>query len=131
MFETKTGQTVTDFEDPIQHSLGTTGRVIVSAAMVMFAVFVSFVSNPSPMVKQIGLGLAIGVLVDAIIVRLILVPSLMRLFGRAGWWLPRWLDWIIPNVSIEGGSSGDDDGDDGDGDEAEDVAVPVGAGTDG
>jgi RND superfamily putative drug exporter len=87
----------------VQRALGTTGRVIISAALVMFAVFVSFVSSPNPMVKQIGLGLAVGVLIDALLVRLLLVPSLMRLFGRAGWWLPHWLGRIIPDVSIEGG----------------------------
>jgi RND superfamily putative drug exporter len=65
-------------------------------------VFIAFVANPSPMVKQIGLGLAIGVFVDALIVRMFLVPALMRLFGRAGWWLPHWLDVILPNISIEG-----------------------------
>ncbi len=86
----------------VANALGTTGRVIMSAALVMVAVFVSFVSNPSPLVKQIGLGLAVGVFVDAMIVRLFLVPSVMRLLGRAGWWLPRGLDKVIPNVSIEG-----------------------------
>ena len=91
-----------DPSDAVERSLGTTGRVIISAALVMFAVFVSFVSNPSPMVKQIGLGLAVGVLVDALIVRMLLVPSLMRLMRRAGWWIPHWLDVIMPNISIEG-----------------------------
>jgi len=89
----------------VQRALGTSGRVIVSAALVMFVVFVSFVSNPSPMVKQIGLGLAVGVLIDALLVRLLLVPAVMRLLGRAGWWLPHWLGRIIPDVSIEGGAS--------------------------
>lgn len=125
-------------DDPrqaVSRALGTTGRVIVSAALVMFAVFVSFVSNPSPMVKQIGLGLAVGVLVDALIVRLLLVPAVMRLFGRAGWWIPRWLGVVLPNMSIEGGGSADDRGD-GDGaageagaDPDEDAEpAPVGAG---
>jgi RND superfamily putative drug exporter len=91
-----------DPRDAVGRSLGTSGRVIVSAAFVMFAVFIAFVANPSPMVKQIGLGLAIGVFVDALIVRMFLVPALMRLFGRAGWWLPHWLDVILPNISIEG-----------------------------
>ena len=110
--------------DAVARSLGTTGRVIISAALVMFAVFISFVSNPSPMVKQIGLGLAVGVLVDAIIVRLLLVPSIMRLLGNAGWWLPGWLDRIVPNISIEG----DADGDGGSGQGAEpDAGVSVGA----
>ncbi len=70
-----------DPREAVSHALGTTGRVIISAALVMFAVFVSFVSNPSPMVKQIGLGLAVGVLVDALVVRLLLVPAVMRLLG--------------------------------------------------
>ena len=83
----------------VARALGTTGRVIVSAALVMFAVFVSFVSNPSPMVKQIGLGLAVGVLIDALVVRLLLVPAIMRLLGRAGWWMPRWLDRVLPSAS--------------------------------
>ena len=97
-----------DPSDAVERSLGTTGRVIISAALVMFAVFVSFVSNPSPMVKQIGLGLAVGVLVDALIVRMLLVPSLMRLMRRAGWWIPHWLDVIMPNISIEGESETSD-----------------------
>lgn len=87
----------------VSRSVGTSGRVIISAAFVMFAVFIAFVTNPSPLVKQIGLGLAVGVLIDALVVRLLLVPSLMRLLGKAGWWLPRWLDRILPNISIEGG----------------------------
>lgn len=93
-----------DPREAVTRSLATTGRVIMSAALVMFAVFVAFVSNPSPMVKQIGLGLAVGVFVDAAIVRLLIVPSIMRLVGRAGWWVPRWLDRIMPNISIEGGA---------------------------
>ena len=103
----------------VARSLGTTGRVILSAALVMFAVFASFVSNPSANIKQIGLGLAVGVLVDATIVRLLLVPSLMRLFGRAGWWLPHWLDVILPSIDIEG------DADDADADEDDDSAEVV------
>ncbi len=97
----------------------------MSAALVMFAVFISFVSNPSPMVKQIGLGLAVGVLVDATIVRLTLLPALMRLLGRAGWWLPGWLDRILPNISIEGGPAEHDADDAETGD-----AAPVGATSD-
>jgi RND superfamily putative drug exporter len=68
----------------VENSLAITGRVIISAALVMFSVFAAFVTNPSPTVKMIGLGLAFGVLVDAIVVRLMLVPSIMRLLGRAG-----------------------------------------------
>ncbi len=91
-----------DPRDAVTRSLATTGRVIMSAALVMFAVFVAFVSNPSPMVKQIGLGLAVGVFVDAVVVRLFLVPAVMRMLGPAGWWVPGWLDRIMPNLSIEG-----------------------------
>ena len=114
-----------DPTDAVSRALATTGRVIMSAALVMFAVFISFVSNPSPMVKQIGLGLAVGVLVDATIVRLTLLPALMRLLGRAGWWLPGWLDRILPNISIEGGPAEHDADDAETGD-----AAPVGATSD-
>ena len=114
----------------VERSVGTTGRVILSAALVMFSVFVSFVTDPSPMVKQIGLGLAVGVLVDATIVRLLLVPSLMRLFGKAGWWLPHWLDVVLPDISIEGAAepAADEVADGGDGDGDGGAGVPVGAG---
>jgi RND superfamily putative drug exporter len=82
----------------------TTGRVITSAALIMISVFLSFVFGAEPTIKMIGLGLATAVFVDATIIRMVLVPSTMQLLGDANWWLPRWLDRIIPNLDIEGGN---------------------------
>jgi RND superfamily putative drug exporter len=78
-----------------------TGRVITAAATIMILVFVSFVFGGSIVIKQFGLGLAAAIILDAFIVRTVLVPSVMHMFGRANWWLPRWLDRILPHLSIE------------------------------
>jgi RND superfamily putative drug exporter len=85
----------------VVHGLAGTGRVISSAALIMISVFLAFVPNPEPTVKMLGLGLAVAVLVDATIVRLVLVPATMELLGPANWWLPRWLDRILPRIEIE------------------------------
>jgi RND superfamily putative drug exporter len=82
--------------------LASTGRVITSAALIMVCVFGSFVLNGDPTVKQFGVGLAAAVAIDATIVRCLLVPAVMVLFGRAAWWLPRWLGRVLPPISIEG-----------------------------
>ncbi len=81
--------------------LASTARVITAAAFVMISVFSSFVPNPDPTVKMIGLGMAIAVFVDATIVRMILVPSTMELAGKANWWLPAWLNRILPKIDVE------------------------------
>ena len=81
-----------------------TARVITSAALIMISVFVSFVFGGEPVIKMMGLGLATAVFVDATIIRMVLVPSSMRLMGKANWWLPGFLDRIIPNLDIEGES---------------------------
>jgi RND superfamily putative drug exporter len=79
------------------------GRAVVTAAaIIMVAVFGGFVFSELTMVRPLGLGLAVGVLFDAFVVRMLLVPALMHLFGKSVWWLPRWLDRILPNVDIEG-----------------------------
>ena len=70
--------------------------MITSAALIMISVFLAFVPNPNPTVKMFGLGLAVAVFVDATIVRLVLVPATMELLGDANWWLPSWLDRILP-----------------------------------
>jgi RND superfamily putative drug exporter len=87
--------------DSVVQGLASTGRVISSAALIMISVFLAFVPNPDPTVKMLGLGLAVAVLVDATIVRLVLVPATMELLGPANWWLPRWLDRILPRIEIE------------------------------
>ena len=79
----------------------TTGRVIVAAATIMICVFGSFILSGQQITGEIGLGLAAAVLLDAFILRTFLVPALMHLSGRANWWLPGWLDRILPHLSIE------------------------------
>jgi uncharacterized membrane protein YdfJ with MMPL/SSD domain len=80
----------------VARGLAHTARVISAAAAIMVVVFLSFVLGADVSVKQIGLGLAVAVLVDATAVRLVLVPAIMELLGRANWWLPGWLDRILP-----------------------------------
>ncbi len=78
------------------------GRVVTAAALIMFSVFASFASTDSPTVKPMALALAVGVLVDAFVVRMTLVPAVLALVGRSAWWLPRGLDRVLPRVDIEG-----------------------------
>jgi len=83
--------------------IASTARVITSAALIMICVFLGFVLGGDPIIKMMGLGLATAVLVDATIVRVVLVPATMRLLGDANWWLPDWLDRILPHLDVEGG----------------------------
>lgn len=79
------------------------GRAVVTAAaLIMGSVFAGFVFTDDPMIASIGLGLSVGVLLDAFVVRLVLVPAALTLLGPAAWWLPGWLDKILPNVDVEG-----------------------------
>ncbi|MES2172258.1 MAG: MMPL family transporter [Actinomycetota bacterium] len=77
-------------------------RVVTAAAMIMFFVFIAFVPGGSGTIKPIALGLAVGVAVDAFLVRMTLVPAVMTLLGRAAWWMPKWLHRLLPNMDIEG-----------------------------
>ncbi|MGW2509233.1 MMPL family transporter [Streptomyces scopuliridis] len=79
-----------------------TARVISCAALIMVSVFAAFILSDNIVVKMLGLGLAVSVLIDATIVRLLLVPAVMTLLGESAWWLPRWLDRILPQVDREG-----------------------------
>jgi RND superfamily putative drug exporter len=79
-----------------------TGRVITAAAAIMILVFASFALGPNAVIKQFGIGLAGAILIDAFVIRTVLVPALMHLFGRANWWLPGWLDRAIPQLNVEG-----------------------------
>lgn len=83
--------------------IGATARVITTAAAIMVVVFLSFVLDDDPTVKMLAVGMAVAVLIDASIVRMVLVPSVMTLLGERAWWLPRWLDRIIPDIQLEGG----------------------------
>jgi len=76
--------------------------VVVTAAIIMIAVFGSFAFAESATIRPMGFGLAFGVLVDAFLVRLLLVPAALRLLGRAAWWLPRWLNRLLPDLDVEG-----------------------------
>jgi putative drug exporter of the RND superfamily len=91
-----------DNAESVARGMAGSGRVITSAALIMTVVFLSFVANPSPLVKMLGLGLAAAIVIDATIVRMMLVPATMALLGRANWWLPRWLDRRLPRLSIDG-----------------------------
>ncbi|WP_225826960.1 MMPL family transporter [Streptomyces naphthomycinicus] len=77
-------------------------RVVTAAALIMFAVFAGFVPGGSTMLKPIAFALAVGVLIDAFLIRMTLVPAVLALVGRAGWWLPGWLDRLLPDLDIEG-----------------------------
>ncbi|WP_405492050.1 MMPL family transporter [Streptomyces sp. NBC_00096] len=96
-------------------------RVVVAAAVIMIAVFSGFIGASEQMVKMIGFGLAVAVFFDAFVVRMTIVPAVLALLGHKAWWLPKWLDRILPNVDVEGeslrkhlGDSADDsDGSDG------------------
>jgi RND superfamily putative drug exporter len=90
-----------DNAESVARGLAGTGRVITSAALIMVAVFLSFVASPVPSVKMLGLGLATAILVDATLVRMILVPATMALLGKANWWLPAWLDRILPHLTVD------------------------------
>jgi RND superfamily putative drug exporter len=96
----RTGNT----EIAVANGLTATARVITAAAAIMVTVFLSFVLGPDRIIKEFGIGLATAIFVDATIVRLFLVPSTMELLREANWWMPRWLDRILPNLHIEGPS---------------------------
>ncbi len=84
--------------------IASTARVITSAALIMICVFGGFVLGDDPVIKMMGLGLAVAIFVDATIVRIVLVPATMKLMGAANWWLPGWLDRILPTIDIDGES---------------------------
>ena len=86
----------------VADGLATTARVITAAAAIMITVFSSFLFNPSSILKLFGLGLSTAILMDATIVRTVLVPATMELLGERNWWFPAWLDRLVPTVSVEG-----------------------------
>jgi putative drug exporter of the RND superfamily len=91
-----------DNHDSVVKGLVTSARVITAAAAIMVFVFGSFLLNGDPTIKQFGIGLAVAVILDATIVRCLLVPALMLLMGKVNWYMPAWLDRVVPHVSIEG-----------------------------
>jgi RND superfamily putative drug exporter len=85
-----------DARGSVVAALGSTGRVITSAALIMTAVFAGFAMDSVVAVKMMGVGMAVAIFVDATLVRLVLVPATMVLLGRWNWWLPAWLDRVLP-----------------------------------
>ena len=93
-----------DNERAVAEGLSSSARTISSAALIMTAVFAVFVLTGVPSIKELGLGCAVAIALDATLVRLILVPAAMKLMGRWNWWMPAWLDRALPNLSFEGGA---------------------------
>lgn len=95
-----------DARASVAHALEITARVITCAALIMVSVFAAFVVSDNVVVKMLGLGLAVSVLVDATVVRLLLVPAVMTLLGAHAWWTPRRLDRLLPHIDAEGEGAG-------------------------
>jgi RND superfamily putative drug exporter len=91
-----------DNDESVIRGIASTARVITSAALIMVCVFLGFMLGDDPTIKMMGLGLAVAILIDATVVRLVLVPATMKLLGDANWWIPRWLDRILPTIDVEG-----------------------------
>ncbi|MFF5966717.1 MMPL family transporter [Streptomyces collinus] len=91
-----------DAKGSVAHALEITARVITCAALIMVSVFAAFIVSDNIVVKMLGLGLAVSVLIDATVVRLLMVPAVMTLLGRHAWWMPRWLDRVVPHIDAEG-----------------------------
>ncbi|CAN5351844.1 MMPL family transporter [soil metagenome] len=88
----------------VQRGLRVGRPVVTAAAIIMIAVFAGFIFSDSATIRPIGFGLAFGVLLDAFVVRMLLIPAAMHLLGNAAWWIPKWLDRFIPSIDVEGAS---------------------------
>lgn len=88
-------------QDAVAYGVSTSARTITSAALIMIAVFVGFAFAGMPLVAELGVACAVAIAVDATVVRLVLVPALMAMFDQWNWWLPRWLERILPSVDFE------------------------------
>jgi RND superfamily putative drug exporter len=101
-----------DSHRSVADGLAATAKVITAAAAIMVVVFGSFILEPERGVKMMGTGLAVAIFLDATIVRMLLVPATMELLGDKNWWLPRWIDRILPTIDVEGHADHEDDPDD-------------------
>ena len=88
--------------ESVIHGMGRIGKVVVFAGLIMSAVFLSFVTAPDFIGKMFGLGLGLAILIDVLVVRMVIAPAVVTLLGDRAWWLPGWLDRVLPNVSLEG-----------------------------
>lgn len=93
----RTGEPV----EAVRKGLASTGGVITAAAAIMMAVFGAFMLSEARLLQQFGIGLAVAIFIDAIVIRCLLVPAIMKVMGRAAWWMPEWLDRIVPHVTVE------------------------------
>jgi RND superfamily putative drug exporter len=84
------------------HGMGRIGKVVVFAGLIMAGVFLSFVTGSDVIGKMFGLGLGLAILIDVLVVRMVIAPAVVTLLGDRAWWLPGWLDRLLPNVSLEG-----------------------------
>jgi len=100
-----------DNDESVIRGIASTARVITSAALIMVAVFLGFALGDDPTIKMMGVGLATAIFVDATVVRMILVPATMKLLGDANWWLPGWLDRLLPKIDIDGQDAMEEDSD--------------------
>ncbi len=85
----------------VRNGLAATGKTITAAALIMILVFGSFILGGERVIKEFGIGLAAGILVDALFIRMAIVPSLMIMFGKSNWWFPKWLDRALPKLSVD------------------------------
>ena len=88
--------------EAIRTGFGESAPVVTAAAIIMFSIFASYVISDDLITKEIAFALAVGVAVDAFIVRMTLIPAAMALLGQRAWWLPRWLDRVLPSIDVEG-----------------------------
>ncbi len=88
--------------ESVIHGMGRIGKVVVFAGLIMSAVFLGFVTSSDVISKMFGLGLGLAILIDVLIVRMVIAPAVVTLLGDRAWWLPAWLDRVLPNISLEG-----------------------------
>jgi RND superfamily putative drug exporter len=88
--------------ESVVHGMARIGKVVLFAGLIMAAVFLAFVTQPDVIGKMMGLGLGLAILIDVLLVRLVIAPAVVTLLGDRAWWLPSWLDRILPDVSLEG-----------------------------
>jgi putative drug exporter of the RND superfamily len=91
-------------QDAVKNGFRHSARVVTAAGLIMISVFAGFILPTDPIVKSIGVAFATGILIDAFLIRMTLIPALMSVMDRHAWWMPRWLDRLVPNVDIEGAS---------------------------
>jgi len=88
--------------DSVIHGLARIGKVVLFAGLIMSSVFLAFTTQPDVVAKMFGIGLGLAILIDVLVVRLLIAPAVVTLLGRHAWWLPAWMDRVIPDISLEG-----------------------------